>query len=138
MGPSRAGRVTVHYDRWTGEEIMRITYADHNRLDQIMAQGVAFHEGQLFGPLNQLVGVFAALSVIALSVTGAIMWWRRRPSGKLGVPAMPSDRRIATGLFLLIAGLCLFLPMAGVTLMIALLADSVISSVGRLMRKARV
>lgn len=123
MGPSRPDRVTAHYDRWTGEELMRITFADHNPVDQFMAKGVAFHEGQLYGPLNQLTGLLAASGVVALSVTGALMWWRRRPKGRLGLPPLPPDKRLASGLVLLVICLGIFLPMAGITLVLALVAD---------------
>lgn len=129
MGPSRAGRVTVHYDRWSGEELMRITFADHNPVDRFMAQGVAFHEGQLFGPANQVVGLVAAMGVILLSVTGASMWWKRRPQGRLGVPAMPEDRWLSAGFTGLVILLGVLLPMAGLTLLLALVADFILGRI---------
>ena len=137
LAASRPDRVTVHHDRWTGDEIMRIEFTDHNPVDRFMALGVAFHEGALFGWLNQLVGVIATLGVILLSVTGGIMWWRRRPKGRLGTPPMPGDKRIAAGVIVVIAVLCVFLPMAGVTLIAALLADALISGGSRLLRRGK-
>jgi len=135
MAAFRPDRITLHYDRWTGAEIMRIEFADHNPVDRFMALGVAFHEGALFGWLNQLTGVVATLGVIFLSVTGGMMWWRRRPKGRLGIPPMPGDRRIAAGVVAMIAVLCLFLPMAGATLLAGLLADTLISRGRRLLRR---
>jgi uncharacterized iron-regulated membrane protein len=123
MGPSRPGRVTVHFDQWTGEEILRIGFADHNAVDRFVAQSTAFHEGALFGWFNQLMGVVAALGVILFSASGAIMWWRRRPEGRLGTPPMPASRALAAGVVILILGLCVFLPMAGLTLLAALGID---------------
>lgn len=134
MAASRPDRITLHYDRWTGAEIMRIEFTDHNPVDRFMALGVAFHEGALFGWLNQLTGIVGSLGVILLSVTGAIMWWRRRPQGRLGIPPMPGDRRIAARVVAVIAVLCLFLPMAGATLLAALLAEALISGARRLLR----
>jgi uncharacterized iron-regulated membrane protein len=131
MAASRPDRVTVHHDRWTGAEIMRIEFTDHNPVDRFMALGVAFHEGALFGWLNQLVGLVAALGVILLSVTGGIMWWRRRPKGRLGTPPMPGDKRLAFGVVVLIAVLGIFLPMAGLTLLAALALELLISTVRR-------
>ncbi|MBI1253932.1 MAG: hypothetical protein GC196_06245 [Hyphomonas sp.] len=128
MAASRPDRITVHHDRWTGAELMRIEFTDHNPVDRFMALGVAFHEGALFGWLNQVVGVIATLGVILLSVTGAVMWWRRRPKGRLGTPPMPTDKRLAAGVVVLILALCLFLPMAGVTLLAALVIDLLISA----------
>jgi uncharacterized iron-regulated membrane protein len=136
LAPSRPDRVTVHHDRWTGQELMRIQFSDHHPVDRFVALGVAFHEGTLFGWLNQALGLIAALGVILLSVTGGLMWWRRRPKGRLGTPPMPSDRRIAAGLLVLIVVLGLLLPMAGVTLMAALVIDLLISGTRRLRRGA--
>ena len=135
MAASRPDRITVHHDRWTGAELMRIEFTDHNPVDRFMALGVAFHEGALLGWLNQAVGMIATLGVMLLSVTGGIMWWRRRPKGRLGTPPMPADRRLAVGVVVLILALCLFLPMAGVTLLAALVIDALISAGNRLRRK---
>ncbi len=136
MAASRPDRVTVHHDRWTGAELMRIEFTDHNPVDRFMALGVAFHEGALFGWLNQVVGVLATLGVILLSVTGGVMWWRRRPRGRLGTPPLPADKRLAAGVVVLILALGIFLPMAGVTLVAALLIDLLISAANRLRGKA--
>jgi uncharacterized iron-regulated membrane protein len=135
MAASRPDRVTIHHDRWTGKELLRIAFKDHNPVDRFVALGVAFHEGGLFGWLNQALGVLAASGVILLSVSGGVMWWRRRPAGRLGTPPMPADKRLAIGLVALILALGLFLPMAGVTLLAALAADGLISLAGRMRRK---
>ncbi|WP_321489012.1 PepSY domain-containing protein [uncultured Hyphomonas sp.] len=131
MNPNRLQQETVHYDRWTGSQLMRIRFGDHNLADRAMALGVSFHEGALFGWGNQLLGLFAALGVALLAVTGTVMWWRRRPEGRLGVPPMPQDRTIALGVVAIILVLCLFLPMAGLTLLAALVADFCSSAILR-------
>jgi hypothetical protein len=41
---------------------------------------------------------------------------------------MPADKRLAAGVVVLILALCLFLPMAGVTLLAALVIDLLISA----------
>ena len=65
------------------------------------------------------------------------MWWRRRPKGRLGTPPMPAYRRLAAGVVVLILVVCLFLPMAGLTLLAALVIDLLISA-GRRFRGAPV
>ena len=65
------------------------------------------------------------------------MWWRRRPKGRLGTPPMPADRRLAAGVVVLILVVCLFLPMAGLTLLAALVIYLLISA-GRRFRGAPV
>jgi len=56
-----------------------------------------------------------------------MMWWRRRPKGRLGTPPLPSDKRIAAGLLILVVVLGVLLPMAGLTLLAALLIDLLVS-----------
>lgn len=131
MSPHRPSQQTIHFDRWSGDEVMRIRFSDHNIADRIAALGVTFHEGALFGWLNQAVGVIAALGVILISVSGALMWWRRKPANRVGVPRMPADKRIAAGVVIVIAALGVFLPMAGATLLIALVADLLVSTIVR-------
>jgi len=131
MNAKRFKQETVHYDRWSGEEVMRIRFEDQNVVDQTMAVGVSFHEGALFGWINQVLGVIAALGVAGLAVTGTLMWWKRKPESRIGVPPMPADKRIAAGVVVAIIVLGVLLPMAGLTLLICLIADFVWSAVSR-------
>ena len=117
LHPNRANRVTIHYDQWSGAEKMRIEFAGKHWFKRFVSHGISLHEGQLFGPLNQLLGVLTALSVIAIAVTGPIMWWRRRPSGKLAAPRLP-DYKIEKPLALLIVFLGVILPVAGLSMLV--------------------
>jgi len=123
MMQNRPQRLTVHYDKWTGEEIIRIGFKDRHPMQQIVGYGIALHEGALFGWLNQLLGLIAAIGVVALSITGTWMWWRRKPKGTMGIPPMPSDKRIGAGIVCVIGALALFLPMVMISLLIVLIAD---------------
>jgi len=124
MAQDRRLRQTVHYDRWTAAEIMRIRFADYHPVQRIASYGISLHEGALFGWANQLLGLVAAMGVILISVSGAVMWWKRRPSGALGVPPLPSDRRLAAGVIALVLALGLFLPMMGLSLITVLALDT--------------
>jgi uncharacterized iron-regulated membrane protein len=134
MAQDRRDRQTVHYDRWTGKEIMHIRFADYHPVQRLASYGISLHEGALFGWANQALGVVAALGVILISVSGAIMWWKRRPAGALGVPPVPSDRRLAFGVTLLILVLGVFLPMMGLSLIAVLALDAAWAGVRRLLR----
>jgi len=123
LHPNRANRVTLHFDQWTGEQIMRIDFASKHWFKRLVSHGVSLHEGHLFGPLNHLLAMLVALCVITISVTGPWMWWRRRASGQLAAPALPADYRIASGVVLLIVLLAVLLPTAGVSMLIVALGD---------------
>ena len=63
--------------------------------------------------------------VIVSCVTGPLMWWRRRPkgSGELGAPRGRMPLSSSPLLAALVVGLALFLPVFGVSLLLALLVD---------------
>jgi uncharacterized iron-regulated membrane protein len=63
----------VSYDPATGRETARRGFADQHVIDRVVNTGVAWHEGQLFGVANQIIGVLTALALIVLSLVGALM-----------------------------------------------------------------
>jgi uncharacterized iron-regulated membrane protein len=102
----------------TGELVTENRFADKTALDKAIHIGIAAHEGQLFGLANQLLGLFTALSLLAICVSAVVMWWRRRPGG-LGVPApRVPEFRIGTGLWIGIVTLAVLLPVMGLSLVL--------------------
>ncbi len=93
-------------------------------IDRVIGVGIAAHEGQLFGWLNQLLGVLTALALVTLSVSGAVLWWRRRPASEgalrtsLGAPpVIPAGfSALGWGVKLTLILLVVFLPMLAVSL----------------------
>ncbi|MDO3383483.1 PepSY-associated TM helix domain-containing protein [Gilvimarinus algae] len=98
-------------------EVTRVKpYAERPLVDRVVGIGIAAHEGQLFGWFNQLLGLIVTLGLVLLSVSGAVLWWRRRPAGTLGAPAaMPSAAagKVVAALVLLLGVL---LPVVGLSL----------------------
>lgn len=120
---NRPLRQSLTLDGATGTITSRKFFAEWALIDRLVGYGVAIHEGQMFGWLNQALGVFTALGLVVVSVSGFVMWWKRRPAGKLGAP--PAGRRL-TSLPLLLAGigvLGIALPLLGASLLIVLAFD---------------
>jgi uncharacterized iron-regulated membrane protein len=113
---NRPQRVTMMIDPMMLEVISRENFADKKPLDQAVGYGIAAHEGQLFGPLNQALGVLTALGLMTLCVSAVVMWWQRRPSDTLGAPQILPDERLAPGLAVIIIALGIFLPVLGISL----------------------
>jgi uncharacterized iron-regulated membrane protein len=130
MTQRRPGRVTIEYDGVSGAERKRTTFADQAPLDRAVSYGISFHEGHLFGPLNQLFGLLVALGVIGMSASGLVMWWQRRPRGALAAPPLPSERRISRGIAVAILVLAVFLPLVGASLLAVLTAERVWTRLG--------
>jgi uncharacterized iron-regulated membrane protein len=123
---NRPQRVTLTLDGETGAVLKRESFADHTPLDRIVGTGIAAHEGQLFGWLNQLLGLLTAIALIALSLSALVMWWRRRPAGVLGAPVPRAAPRLAPLLIVLITALGVLLPMLGLSLIAVLLLERLI------------
>jgi len=123
---NRPQRVTMMIDPTMLEVINRENFSDKKLLDQAVGYGIAAHEGQLFGPLNQMLGILTALGLMTLSVSAIVMWWQRRPADKLGAPQILPDERLAPGLALIIIALGIFLPVLGISLIVTGLIERLI------------
>ncbi|WP_373563688.1 PepSY-associated TM helix domain-containing protein [Vibrio sp. Y2-5] len=115
---------TSHFDQYTGKLLVDVTWADYNLYAKAMAAGVSLHQGDL-STLNKGLNVFFCIAFIAIAVTGVVMWWIRRPSGRaaLGVPPRFASSGIwKTGLVTLILLAVLF-PLGGLTIVTTLILD---------------
>ncbi len=121
---NRPLRVNLVLDGNTGEIKSRKNFSDRLLLDRIIGIGVAAHEGQLFGWFNQALGVFTALGLLLVSVSGIVLWWERRSPGKIGAPkVMPDSPKMAWGVMAIIVVLGMLLPMLGISLLLVLAVE---------------
>jgi uncharacterized iron-regulated membrane protein len=123
---NRPLRVSITYDAMTGKEVSREGFADKPVADRVIGYGIAWHEGQLLGLFNQLVGVATALMLITLTVSGFVMWRRRKPSDRLGAPPLPPVPARIGGVILIIAALASFLPLLAGSLVVLWLTERAI------------
>lgn len=113
----------VHLDQYSGKPLIDMSYADYGPLGKWLEFGINVHLGQQFGLANQLFLLVVCMAIVLLAVSAGIMWWKRRPAGSLGVPPLPSDKRVFRGLIaILIVGGILF-PLVGVSLIVMLALD---------------
>lgn len=111
-------RSAAEVDGATGRLIGRVAFADRHWIDRIIGYGIAVHEGALFGIANQILSTVTALLLIVLAVSGAIMWWRRRPTGLLGAPLPQTRPRFRAGLVAAIVALGIYMPLFGASLLL--------------------
>ncbi len=120
---NRTLRTTLTLDGDTGAVLTRQDFNQRKLLDRVVLTGVAAHEGQLFGPFNQLLGLFTAVGLILLSVSAVVLWWRRRATGVLGAPAPATRPRFSFALLALVIAFSLYLPMLGGSLLLVMTAE---------------
>lgn len=123
---NRPQRVSIQYDASTGKELNRETFADKHPIDRVIGYGIAWHEGALFGLANQLVGAFTALALVALSVSGFVLWRKRKPGHGLGAPPLPSDPARLSGIGLIVLAVAAFLPLLALSLLAILAFERLI------------
>lgn len=139
--PSPTADRTLHIDRYSGNVLADIHYADYNAFGKFMAVSIALHMGTL-GLWSLLANVLFCLSVIAICISGYVMWWQRRPSKlnanssrKVGLNPPPAKGNIPWGLVITLLIVAVIFPTAIIAIVaIALLDFLLISRVPRLKR----
>ena len=113
----------IHLDQYSGKPLVDMRHADYGRLGRWLEWGINVHLGQEFGVANQAVLVAACLGIVMLCVSAGVMWWKRRPPGRLGVPPPPRDSRAQRAvLALLVLGGIAF-PLVGASLLVIAALD---------------
>ncbi|MET3723537.1 PepSY-associated TM helix domain-containing protein [Sphingomonas trueperi] len=123
---NRPLRTDLTLDGETGKLLSRKEFAQRRLVDRLVGYGVAIHEGQAFGWLNQLLNLLTALGLILLAVSSVVLWWRRRPEGVLGAPRAGEPRPAALAFFALVISLGLFLPLMGISLLAVLVVERLV------------
>lgn len=115
------GQITYHFDR-NGALLVSAGFADYGRVAQAIELGVQLHMGNYFGRANQLVMLAACIGVVVLAISGVVMWWRRRPAGRLGAPrtARPTPTRL---LFALLIATAALLPLLAISMVVVFAFD---------------
>jgi uncharacterized iron-regulated membrane protein len=113
----------LHIDQYSGEVRGEFRFAGMNPVAKTVSAGIALHEGRLFGFWNQALGVVACVGTFVLSLSAGVMWWKRRPEGRLGAPRLVKSFAAPRGVLVLSAVLSVPFPLTGLTLGLALAVD---------------
>jgi uncharacterized iron-regulated membrane protein len=116
-------RVDLVLNGTTGAVIKRTDFHSKPWLDRAIGFGIAAHEGQLFGVLNQMVSLFTTVCLVILSVSGVVMWRRRKPEGTLGAPQPVRRVRFSAGLIATLIAFGLYFPFLGGSMILVYLAE---------------
>lgn len=120
---NRPRRVDLVVDGGSGEIVRRDDFATKHPIDQVVAVGIAFHEGRLFGWPNQLLLLITAAGLVLVCLSAVWLWLRRRDPGMLGAPPPGISPRRSVPLVATVVGLGVLLPLFGLSLLAVLLLE---------------
>lgn len=108
----------IHLDQYTGQPLIDMGYRDYGPLGRWLEWSINVHLGQEFGAANQWVLVLVCAAIVLLCVSAGVMWWKRRPTGTIGVPPLPADPRKLWHVFALLAVGGLIFPLVGASMLL--------------------
>lgn len=120
------GQRVVHLDRYSGRVLSDVGYRDYGAAGRVIEWGIQIHTGQQFGWVNQLVMAAACVAIVGLAVSAVVMWWRRRPVGRLAAPPRRQGDRAAWSAIAVAVALGLVYPLLGASMVVALLVDALV------------
>jgi uncharacterized iron-regulated membrane protein len=116
-------RQTLRYDATGARLLAHETFAGKHWIDRVIGYGVAWHEGQLLGWVNQLVGLLTALALWLVAISAFIMWRRRKPGDRLGAPRRAGPVLTGWRVRLALGVLLIWLPLFTASLAAILLLE---------------
>ena len=114
---------TLHVDQYTGKVLADVRFEHYGAVARATEIGVMLHEGKMFGTFNQIVVLLICLMILLSAVSGVVIWWKRRPEGKFGVPPLRHDLPTwKTGVAIMLV-LAVVFPLVGASLLFVWLLD---------------
>ena len=111
------GNRVIHFNQYSGRVLLDLSAAQLGPVARVTEWGVSVHQGAEYGWPNLLVMLAGCLALIALCVSGIVVWWHRRPAGKLGAPARKQDDRLAARVLAVAALLGAVFPLLGLSML---------------------
>lgn len=117
---------TLYLDGRDGHVLADLGYRDFGPAAKAIEWGIAVHQGQQFGLVNKLAMLAGCVAIWMLGISALVMWWKRRPKGRLAAPTRPATRAAYAGLLAVVLPLAVLYPLVGASLIAALLIDLIL------------
>ncbi len=116
----------VHLDPYVGAVLADVGYRDYGAVGKAVEWGVSLHMGRQWGWLNQLVMLAGCIAIVLLAVSAVVMWWKRRPTGRLAAPPRREGDRAAIGAVSVAVALGILYPLLGASMVVVLMLDAAV------------
>jgi len=121
----------LYIDAATGSVEADVRYGQFGIGAKAFEWGIAVHEGRQYGWLNRYVMLGGCIAVWLLGVSAIVMWWKRRPRGRLAAPVAPPGARAYTAVLTIVLPLAILYPLTGLSLVVAVAIDRLVSMLNR-------
>lgn len=122
---------SLYIDGATGAVKADIGYGDFGPAARAIEWGIAVHQGTQYGWVSRYLMLGGCVAVWLLGISGLIMWWRRRPKGRLAAPVAPPGPRARTAVLAIVLPLAILYPLTGLSLVVAVLLDRAVAGLSR-------
>ena len=120
---NRMLRADAWFNADNGELVKVLPFAERLTTDKIIGIGIAAHEGHLFGWLNQLLGLLVTAGLILLSISGFVLWRKRKPANVLGAPPAMANAHVGKVVLVITLGLAAVLPVLAISLIVIFILE---------------
>ena len=117
---------TIHIDQYSGARLVDVSFADYPFSGKAIEWGINVHMGREWGLFNQILMLAACIAIVAMSVAAVVMWWKRRPAGRIGVPPAPREKRVYVGLWAIAILFGLAFPLTGFAILAMIAFDQIV------------
>ena len=117
---------TIHIDQYSGARLVDVSFADYPFSGKAIEWGINVHMGREWGLFNQILMLGACIAIVAMSVAAVVMWWKRRPAGRIGVPPAPREKRVYVGLWAIAILFGLAFPLTGLAILAMIAFDQIV------------
>jgi uncharacterized iron-regulated membrane protein len=119
---------TLHVDQYTGDVLADVRWQHYSTVARATEVGVMLHEGKMFGAFNQIAVLLVCLMILLSAVSGVVIWWKRRPQGRFGVPPLRHDLPKWKTAMVIMFALAVAFPLVGASLIVVWVVDRVLLS----------
>ncbi|TBL69956.1 PepSY domain-containing protein [Paenibacillus thalictri] len=123
--------VTTYFDQYSGKLISKVGFEDYGILGKLYTWGIPLHEGHLFGWLNKTLNLIVCLLFLLVIFWGLKTWLIRKKKNSLSAPPNLSGK-LSIGFITFMVLLGCLMPLFGISLILVVLIEIIISSKNKL------
>ncbi len=121
---------SLYVDPATGNVRGDIGYGQFGAGAKAVEWGTAVHQGTQYGQINRYLMLGGCIGIWLLGISAVMMWWKRRPKGRLAAPVATPAPRAKAAVLGIVLPLCILYPLTGLSLLVAVALDRAVAAIG--------